>query len=617
MRLRIPFAATAALSLLSAAPAPSDEKILSAMREELARASTDLRLPNAGPPYYVGYWVVDSTERDVEGTLGALVSDVTEKRRFVRAEVRVGSPSFDNSNFAGGGTSVDGDFVEDTALLAPREAPVDDDPLNIRRSLWLSTDAAYKKAVETLEQKRAARQSEVAPRVEVPDFSDVRSSTVVVRDEPDGATQDPAELVKRVSSVFRSFPAVQKSTVHVLEARVKRRFVSSDHGLVVEPARFSAMEITCATQADDGMAVERSAFVGAKPTGEIPADQALADARRAARELGELREAEVAEDHGGPVLFEGKAAAQLVYELLGESLSGTPPPKGNDDLESPLAHKLGKHVLPPGFTVFDDPGLTAYEGLPLVGHYAADDEGIAAERVSLVEDGRLRAFLMSRAPREGIGRSNGHGRSGLVGWARGRPGNLVLTAKGGLSEKKLEERLLDAVKEQNAGYGLVVTELEPRTSASNGDAMPAPELAYRLTPDGERTLLRGATFASISVRELRNVLAAGRELAVYSFVAESDGGLDTPVSVVSPALLFEDLDVRATTAPNKRPPVVPRPTVEGAAHFRHEAVRFAEPRVVPWLENQTTREVLPARSGIAVLAKVQGFASRQQRAPME
>jgi len=49
---------------------------------------------------------------------------------------------------------------------------------------------------------------------------------------------------------------------------------------------------------------------------------------------------------------------------------------------------------------------------------------------------------------------------------------------------------------------------------------------------------------------------------VYSFVAESDGGLDTPVSVVAPSLLFEDIEVRGPTTPSKRPPVVPRPPLD-------------------------------------------------------
>ncbi len=551
------------IPLLGGASAPnSDAPILEAMKDELARTTKDLRLPSAGAPYYVGYWVVDETVRDIEATLGALVSDVVDRDRFVRTELRVGSRAFDNSNFSG--VTADGDVEGDTEAGAPSDAALDDDVSALRRELWLASDAAYKDGVEALERKRAAKESEVTPHTEVPSFSDERSATLTVKDEPVQDGPDPADLARHVSAVFRGFPEVDKSSVHVLQSTARRRFIASDGGLVVEPSRLAAMEITCETQADDGMSVERSAFVASKNGGPLPEDVAIDEARRVARDLVALKNAPIAEDHSGPVLFEGRAAAELAYELLGDSLSGTPAPEGNDELESALSHKLGKHVMPSGFSVVDDPGLTVFDGVPLLGHYAVDDEGIAAERVTLVDDGRLKGFLMSRAPRQGVDHSNGHGRSGLVGWARGKPANLVVTTKNGLSKKALRERLLEAVREQDADYGIVVTDLEPRTTASSGDMVPTPELLYKVTPDGKQTLLRGGELASLSVRDLRDILAAGHDAAVYSFVSESDGGLDTAVSVVAPALLFEDLDVRAPTGPNKKPPLVPRPTVPAA-----------------------------------------------------
>jgi hypothetical protein len=64
------------------------------------------------------------------------------------------------------------------------------------------------------------------------------------------------------------------------------------------------------------------------------------------------------------------------------------------------------------------------------------------------------------------------------------------------------------------------------------------------------------------VRELRDVLAAGKDRATYSFVAENDGGLDMAATIVSPSLLFEDVEIRGPSSPNKRPPVVPRPAID-------------------------------------------------------
>jgi TldD protein len=563
MRAPLWIALACAVPLLGATEPGPDGLVLDAMRTELARATKDLHLPGAASPYYVAYWVVDVAERSVEATLGTLVSDTASKERFIKVELRVGSRTSDNSNF-NGTAGVDGDFMKEAELLSPRPAPLDDDVPALRRELWLATDAAYKGGVEALQKKRAAKQSEIAARAEIASFSGDASASIIVKDEPVKSPGDLPEIARRVSAVFRAVPEVQRSSVHVLETTARRRFVASDGGVSVEPSHFAGIEITCEGQADDGMSLERSAFLSTDKDGRLSESAAIAEAARIGRELAQLRRAKVAEDYSGPVLFEGKAAAQLAYELLGSSLSGTPAPEGNDDMESPLARKLGKRILPRGFSVVDDPKLTTFEGSELLGHYGFDDEGIASERVQLVEDGHLKSLLMSRTPREGIDHSNGHGRSGLVGWARGRPANLLVSTKSGLGKKELRARFAAAVREEGAPFGIVVTELQTRTSPTGGEMMPAPELAYLVTPDGKETLVRGAALAPMAVRDLRDVLAAGRDVAVYGFVAENDGGLDIPSSIVAPALLFEDVELRGPTTPNKRPPVVPRPPIDPA-----------------------------------------------------
>ena len=550
-------------SVKSAVAVPaSDEPLFTVMRAELLRSTSELRLPNAGAPYHAAYWVADLEEHDVEATLGVLVSDTTLRSRFIRVETRVGSREFDNSNFVGVGSD-DGEIViRESELIVPRAVAIDDDGPAIRRELWLATDAAYKAAVEALGKKRAHKQSEVALRPDPPSFSDQPSAQVVVAAESRLPAFDAQKLARETSAVFRKFAEVQRSTAHVLVSNSRRRFVASDGGYAVEPAHFAALEISCSARAKDGMQVERNAVLVGKGGGPPDERAAVEEAKRLAADVTSLKAAEVADDYSGPVLFEGKAAAQVAFELLGDSLSGTPAPMGNEALESPLSLKLGKRVMPKGFSVFDDPTITSYEGIPLLGHYVVDDEGIQGQRVSLVEDGRLKSFFMSRAPRDGIAQSNGHGRSGLMGYARGRPANLIVRAKEGLSKRELRARLAKTVREQGGTFGLVVTDLAPRVSASNGGAMPPPEVIYRVSLDGKETLLRGAQFTGMTVRDLREVIGTGRDLGAYAFVAESDGALDLSVSVVAPSLLFEDIEVRGPTSPSKRPPVVPRPDLQ-------------------------------------------------------
>src|SRR5262249_32253378 len=156
-------------------------------------------------------------------------------------------------------------------------------------------------AVEGLERKRAARQSEITAHAEVPSFSADESAKIVVAGLAPSAALDPLELTKHVSSVFRAYPEIQKSSVRFSETSVRRRFVSSDGGLVVEPSRTVGIELECQTQADDGMILERSVFLPAGEAGAVEG-QAAAAAKRMGTELVELRGAKVATDYSGPVL---------------------------------------------------------------------------------------------------------------------------------------------------------------------------------------------------------------------------------------------------------------------------------------------------------------------------
>lgn len=541
--------------LLFALP-PNDEPTLRAMQSELQRSTDKLRLPNRPPPYFISYWAVDMDQHDVEAVLGTVVFSNHERGRRVHVELRVGSPMLDNSNFVARPSFFSFEFGAPEG--GPRPAP-QRDRFGLRHTLWLATDSAYKRAVETLEHKHAARQAEVEEKESAPNFSREKPTKLLV--DTDYAVEndhDHEALAKRVSAIFREYPAIHAGSVRLTVSTERRYFVSSEGSRVVMPTPYTELSISCATQADDGMALSRSTSIASLSV--TPPDEAktIAEARRIAGELDALRAAPVIEDYSGPVLFEGKAAAQIMYDLLGEAVSGTPAAKGIEYSEGPLARKLGKRVLPKSFSVFDDPTLTEYEAHPLLGHYLVDDEGIPPQRVSLVEEGRLKGFVMSRTPRKEIPQSNGHGRSGLDGWARGKIGNLIVKSSGGLSQQALRARLLRTVREEGGSYGLVIRELEPRQSASNGQAVPDPELLYKLTLDGKEQLVRGATIAQLSVRALREILATGNRSWVYGFAAPSNG-FAIPTSVVAPSLLFEDIEVKKRSEPNKRPPLIPRP----------------------------------------------------------
>jgi len=97
--------------------------------------------------------------------------------------------------------------------------------------------------------------------------------------------------------------------------------------------------------------------------------------------------------------------------------------------DNPWSSRVGLRVLPKGFSVIDDPGLSRWDGTTLLGGYPIDDEGVVAQRVELVQNGILRRLLMSRTPSKEFRGSNGHGRYGYSTGAVGWPSNLVVRAR--------------------------------------------------------------------------------------------------------------------------------------------------------------------------------------------
>ncbi len=534
-----------------AAKRVAEEPLIAAMRAELARTMTRLRLPNREPAYYGAYWLIDYERRQVQAHLGELIESDSQRGRRFRVELRVGTPTLDNSNFAsyddGGG------FYATTPDLLV--APLDHDPDALRRALWTASDAAYRGAVEQLDQKRTQRSSEVQFEVPPADFSDESlSSTVVASEQRIPPMERLERLALSASRVFTRYEQIDDSAVSIDALHVERTLIDSDGTVSREPSTTLQLVVYCATQADDGMPLSHTLTM----RGDIDERELITRTTRLADELIELRKAELAADSFGPVLFEGVAAAQITHELLASAVSGTPV---SSEHEGVFSRRLGKRVLPESFSLVDDPTIDSYQGLPLEGNYVLDDEGVLARRVELVERGRLRGMLMSRTPSHEFAESNGHGRSGLSGWARGVVGNLILQSRVGASRDELRRKLLRAVQDEGGEYGIVIQRLSERAYSTSGMAPPPPERMFKLFPDGRQVLVRGASLSEMSVRDLRGILAAGRTPNVFSYVVPWSSGIGSPSSVVAPDLLLEEVELTKAKRSTQRPKVLPRPQV--------------------------------------------------------
>ena len=72
------------------APRAQDSPILAAMRDELKRSMTELRLKDEPAPYYIDYEVTDVSTLRVVARLGSVLDETVAHSRTLQVDVRVG-----------------------------------------------------------------------------------------------------------------------------------------------------------------------------------------------------------------------------------------------------------------------------------------------------------------------------------------------------------------------------------------------------------------------------------------------------------------------------------------------------------------------------------------------
>jgi TldD protein len=256
-------------------------------------------------------------------------------------------------------------------------------------------------------------------------------------------------------------------------------------------------------------------------------------------------------------------------------------------------NRIGQRVLPANVSLVDDPTLSQFMGQPLLGAYQVDDEGVVAQRVSLVEDGILKNLLMSRRPGPDFDASNGHGRSASLIAPQALSSNLIFQATGTLAPADLRKKFLDTCREDGHEWCLEVKSMDnPAVSSLTqqdfsdfvgemaggiSSGARAPLLVERVyVSDGHEEPVRGGLIDGLTVRTLRNILAIGSDSTVYDYMQNPEDGLGgtalgafgealggIPSSIVAPSLLLEDVEVRGFHGEPRRLPLVPIPPLQG------------------------------------------------------
>lgn len=555
MRNRILFLAAALIvspalaqqhhAAISAKAAADSDPLLNAMKEELTREQQLLVLPGMQRPYFIQYRLEDVHTYEAVANYGALTRETENHQRAVRVEVRVGDYTTDSSSSRG-----DGVF---------ELAPTDDDPDALRFALWTATDEAYKSALRAYAAKQAAlKQYQTPPTAN--DFSPVKPIT---RIEPLLHLDiDRAEWKKRVveaSGIYASDPAVkgfasdvQISSANVSAIVVNRYVVNSDGTMLRHGYAGYQDVVSVGGQAPDGMQLGRDNGTTATTAAGLESWPAMR--QRVINNLvsyNELRHAPVvdAEDYHGPVLFAGDAAADVFNRLFVPNIEADRPEMGTTArTQGTYSSSLHSPVLPNYLSVVDDPTQRSFDGHSLLGAYNVDDEGTPAAPVTLVKDGELINYDIGREPVKDFPASNGHGRAIPAQSARSRAGVVIVKSAQNLTAEQMHAKLMALAKERNKP----VYEVE-----TLGGSGLMPRLLYRITPDGKRTLVRGAAFDDLDQRALRaDIIAAGGKPWVAQTIAP------VPETTIVPSMLFDDITVKRATQEQQKLPYYAPPAAE-------------------------------------------------------
>lgn len=571
-------------------------EILDAVADEIQRAMRGMRIPGEPRPYFIGHKLTEVEVNDVVASLGATTWKQDRHFVIVEARVHVGDYQLDNSNFVIAN-------AEATDGVAQFPLPMEATPRIARRAAWLVTDAAYKEALEQLRAKLDTRRA--SGNVSSNERPSYTKQAPLVREEPVlvPALEPAGELERQaaeISRVFRAMPHVRDSRVAFTSFLERRWYINSEGTSAHDTRRVSGVIITATSQAEDGQELALYYSRYGHTAADLPGVAELVrEAENLGRELAALRTAPVMENYTGPVLFQGEAAAGIVRTTLAPHLGGTPLPEGLSAGEAQqfgggLAGRIGLRVISPLLSLIDDPTVRhagKRNKQALIGGYQIDDEGVPSQRVEVIAGGVLKSLLRSRTPAQPGDTSNGHARRTTSGGVfHGSATNLFVSGKQGLAPAQLKRKLLAEAKAQGLPYALIIRRFDDPAITSTPEltmrellhlftttdpqAPPAALLAYRVYPNGKEELVRGVQLRPVQLRAWRDVSAVSNTETVFNFLAAGEhhlvqklngvGNGEVPSSgiesaIVTPDLLFKELDVVGNVTGRRELPLVPPP----------------------------------------------------------
>jgi len=182
---------------------------------------------------------------------------------------------------------------------------------------------------------------------------------------------------------------------------------------------------------------------------------------------------------------------------------------------------------------------------------------VAPSPITLVEQGLLKTYFMSRVPTDRLRESNGHSRAG-----HGSVGSLFVETSEPTARAQMKAKLLELAQEEDLDYGLMVEELDDMGEGRGYGAgpsnviFPTPLLVWRVYLDGHEELERGTRFKPATFRLLKEIVQMGDDPTLTNTLQRGQH-----VSVVAPSVLVRVMEAQKQREEFERPPTLARPSL--------------------------------------------------------
>jgi predicted Zn-dependent protease len=534
------------------------DPVLTAMQQELDRSLQNLKKAPV-PPYFLSYQLTDNRSTTVSASFGALTASSDRTTRLLDLDLRVGDYALDNTHpLREAGRSMDfSDQIE------RQKIPLENDSDALRVALWHETERKYRSAVQHLQQVKANVQVKVEAEDRSGDFSHEPAETHFEVPAPFSFNKAGWEQkMRNYTAPFALHKEIIENSAEVIGELETRRYVNSDGSRIQISSPFYRIIISATAKAEDGMVLPlHQTYMSFRPDG-LPDDATvMKDVNMMVQTLLALVKAPLAEPYTGPAILSGRSSAVFFHEIFGHRVEGQR--QKNEDEAQTFKKKVNQSVLPDFLSVYSDPTLKALGTTELVGYYPYDDEGVKAYRVTVVDKGILKNFLMSRAPIEGFDHSNGHGRRQQGYKVVARQSNLVVESSKKVSRSELKKLLIEQIKAANKPYGLFFDDIEGGFTFTQRVIPNAfnvrPTVVYRVYPDGKEELVRGVDLIGTPLIAFSKIVAVDDQVAVFNGMCGAESGW-VPVSASSPGLLVSQIEVQRKEKSQERAPLLPPPS---------------------------------------------------------